>query len=114
MPCNTRRSARPRRQNGSRILPRGCTGRGHWEIPAAIDVRARCLARIPLAEDSATRASMSSISMAFAPCVNTRSAARSFVDAGVCWSNMILSTDETAAPDACCNRAVPCPNKRAR
>src|ERR1035441_1576560 len=63
---------------------------------------------------SATRASMSSISMALAPCVSTRSAARSFVDGWVCWSTMTLSTVETAALADCCNRAVPCPNASRR
>jgi len=57
---------------------------------------------------------MSSISMALAPCVSTRSAAQSRVDAGVCWSTMIFSTEETAAFDACCNRAAPCPNAERR
>jgi hypothetical protein len=52
--------------------------------------------------------------MALAPCVSTSSAARSFLDAGACWSTMIFSTVETAAPEACCRRAVPYPNASLR
>jgi len=37
---------------------------------------------------------------------STQSAARTLVEAGVFWSTMTLSSVETAAPDACCKRAV--------
>jgi len=73
-----------------------------------------CFRLFGRALNSDTRASTSSSSMALAPCVSTRSAARSRVDAGACWSSMIFSTEETAAPAACCNRAVPCPNASRR
>jgi hypothetical protein len=48
--------------------------------------------------------------MAFAVWLNTLSAARTFVDAGVFESTMTFSSVVTAALDACWSRAIDCPN----
>src|SRR5271167_2298462 len=64
--------------------------------------------------NSDSRASISSISMALIACVNTMSAARSRADAGPLWSTRTFSTADTAALDACCSRAVHCPNAARR
>ncbi len=58
--------------------------------------------------NSATRASMSSISIAFVVCDRTMSAARSRVDAGTQPATIIFKHVVTAAPKACCNRATDC------
>src|ERR1019366_1272385 len=80
-----------------RALPRG------WYLSTSIH-------RLPASRRSAScchfaslasRASISSISMARAPFSNTFSAARTRLDASTLESTMIFSRVETAAPDAC-------------
>ena len=56
--------------------------------------------------NSDTRASISSISIALAAWPTTDSAARRRLTTGASLSSMILRIVETAAPDACCKRAV--------
>jgi len=58
--------------------------------------------------NSDTRASMSSISMAFFARSSTLSAARTRVDAGALVSSMIFASTEAAAPDICWSRAMDC------
>jgi hypothetical protein len=70
------------------------------EIPIAHGRLARALST------SVTRASRSSISIAFAEWFNTLSAALTFVDGGVAGSTIAFSSVETAALEACCNRAM--------
>lgn len=64
--------------------------------------------------NSATRASMSSISIALAEWSSTLSAALTFVEAGVAGSTMTLRRVETAALVACCSRAIDCENAARR
>src|ERR1700687_1343048 len=58
--------------------------------------------------------SKSSTSVAFAAWSNTESAARNRVEAGAFWSTIIFSRVETAALEACCKRAIDCPNASRR
>ena len=68
------------------------------------------LAEFAARSNSATRASMSSISRAWPPRSRTTSAARKRVPAGAFVSNMIFNRVVTAAPAPSCSRASDCQN----
>src|SRR5450432_2971228 len=63
---------------------------------------------------SVTRTSMSSISIALAAWARTLSAARTRVDGGDAGSITTFTRTDTAALDACCSRAIDCPNAARR
>jgi hypothetical protein len=68
----------------------------------------------PARSNSATRASMSSISLALVANSITVSAARKRVPAGTFESNMIFNMVVTAAPEASCSRPIDCQNAARR
>jgi hypothetical protein len=72
------------------------------------DAHRRAVPCLDIASNSAIRWSKSSNSMAFDARSRTTSAARTRLDVGASGSTMILTRTETAALDACCNRAMDC------
>src|ERR1019366_8880094 len=73
-----------------------------------------CLAASAALSSSATRASMSSISIALAAWLKIASAARTRTDAGVAGSIMVFSKVVAAAEVPCWSRATACPKAARR